>query len=160
MPKRIIRAVSASYKDPDSGEIQFVEQGQVVDLPQSVIDTLEPQRALVPEGWDSFQQFHDASIDAYRGGRGDTEASARAIKLAADGNRGGVVDVNDPAARAEDENPHIATLRTQSPGVAETVALAGDDPAEAAKVLQAEEVVTGGDPRAGVVKGLAKITAA
>lgn len=48
-------------------------------------------------------------------------------------------------------------LEEESPNVKETVAAAGDDPESARRLLAAEESVSGGDPRQGVVDGLNKI---
>jgi hypothetical protein len=48
-------------------------------------------------------------------------------------------------------------LEEQSPNVKETIALANGDPESAQRVLDAEERVTGGEPRQGVEDGLTKI---
>jgi len=50
-----------------------------------------------------------------------------------------------------------AYIEDNKPNVDETIALAGNDPAEAQKVLDAETQATGGVPRAGVEKGLTAI---
>jgi hypothetical protein len=48
-------------------------------------------------------------------------------------------------------------IDTEKPNAADTVAAAGNDPATAAVVLEAESAATGGDPRASVEKPLQKI---
>jgi len=48
-------------------------------------------------------------------------------------------------------------IQENRPNVHETIALAGGDPEVAARVLEAEELATDGDSRAGVVKGLNEI---
>jgi hypothetical protein len=48
-------------------------------------------------------------------------------------------------------------IESEKPNAADTVAAAGDDPATAAVVLEAESAATGGDPRASVEKPLQKI---
>ena len=48
-------------------------------------------------------------------------------------------------------------LNEESPNVSETVALAGNDPESAQRILDAEERVTDGEPRQGVEDGLTKI---
>lgn len=60
-----------------------------------------------------------------------------------------VVDLSD------DELDEL--LETESPNVGETVALAGNDPESAQRILDAEERVTDGEPRQGVEDGLTKI---
>jgi hypothetical protein len=48
-------------------------------------------------------------------------------------------------------------IRQHNLNVTNTVAIAGSDPELAVRVLEAEEIATDGDPRAGVVSGLQKI---
>jgi hypothetical protein len=48
-------------------------------------------------------------------------------------------------------------IESEKPNAADTVAAAGNDPATAAVVLEAESAATGGDPRASVEKPLQKI---
>lgn len=56
-----------------------------------------------------------------------------------------------------DEDQLQNWLEDDSPTVSETVEAAGDDPALAERILEAENAVTDGDPRQGVVDGLEKI---
>jgi hypothetical protein len=51
----------------------------------------------------------------------------------------------------------VQYIETNKPNVDDTVALAQGDPEAAKRVLDAEAEATGGDPRAGVTKGLAAV---
>ncbi len=68
---------------------------------------------------------------------------------------GGTPDVINVVDVSDDELDQY--LVEAEPNVGDTVALAGDDPESAQRVLDSENRVSSGDPRAGVVKGLEKI---
>lgn len=150
MPKRIIRAISAHLNDGTE-----VLQGQEVDLSDDEVARFEASGTLVPEGFDSFAAYDTASMDAYRGGRGDTEAASRALSLRKEAASGGIIDHGIDGAPSE--NPYVEKLRSDAPTVDETVAMAEGDSDKAVQVLEAENLVTGQQPREGVVKGLNKI---
>jgi hypothetical protein len=50
-------------------------------------------------------------------------------------------------------------IEKNQPNIADTVAMAQEDPEAAGRVLEAETAATDGDPRSGVVKGLQKVQA-
>lgn len=152
METRIVRALSLDVRR-DGEEDQEYAQGDTVDLTEAEVKRFEASGAIVPAGYSSFQEFNEASLDHYRGGRGDVEANARAMQRAAEARKGGVVDVGVEA----EGNPYITALRDDTPNIDETVALAEGDPDKARLVLEAEQVVSGADPRVGVVDGLNKI---
>jgi hypothetical protein len=62
----------------------------------------------------------------------------------------GTVSSDDPASLAE-------WIKSSKPTVDETVDAAEDDPERAAKLLEAENLATGEQPRRGVVEGLNEI---
>lgn len=152
METRIVRALSLDVRR-DGEEDQEYTQGDTVELTEAEVKRFEASGAIVPQGYASFADFNEASLDHYRGGRGDVEANARAMARAAEARKGGVVDVGVDA----EGNPYITALRDDTPNIDETVALAEGDAAKARLVLEAEEAVSGGDPRVGVVDGLTKI---
>jgi hypothetical protein len=51
----------------------------------------------------------------------------------------------------------VAYLKENKPTVVATVALAENDPEQAEALMEAEEIASGGQPRAGVMSGLQKI---
>jgi hypothetical protein len=53
----------------------------------------------------------------------------------------------------------VEYLEEHSPNVDDTLALVGNDAEAARRLLEAENIVTGDDPRAGVVKGVERIAA-
>lgn len=152
METRIVRALSLDIRREGEEDQEFA-QGDTVELTEAEVKRFEASGAIVPEGYSSFAEFNEASLDHYRGGRGDVQANARAIARAAEARKGGVVDVGVD----DGSNPYITALRDDTPTVDETVALAEDDPDKARQVLEAEGVVTGGEPRKGVVEALSKI---
>lgn len=152
METRIVRALSLDVRR-EGEEDQEYAQGDMVELNEAEVKRFEASGAIVPLGYDSFEAFNEASLDHYRGGRGDVQANARAMARAAEARKGGVVDVGVD----DGTNPYITALRDDTPTVDETVALAEGDPIKARQVLEAEDVVSGGEPRVGVVDGLNKI---
>lgn len=150
MPTRIIAAISAPIGEP--GKFLEAAQGEEVDLTDEQEASLEAQKALVPPHFDSFEAFHQAKQDAYRAGRGDIEAATRL----ADARAGGIVDLSVPGG--DQTGDYINWLRSEEPTVDEVLAEVGDDPAKANAMLEAEQTVSGGEPRKGVVDGLTKIT--
>src|SRR5580765_7047305 len=61
----------------------------------------------------------------------------------------------EPPAFDELSEAELADYIMQNkPNVSDTVAMAGDDPDTAQRLLEAEHIATDGEPRAGVVKGL------
>lgn len=149
MAKRIIAAISAVYGD-ENERMQSAVQGQEVDLTPEQEKLLDEQRALVPEGHESFQAFSDLKFDAYRAGRGDVEAAGRL----AEARSGGIVNLSAPLGPTTSAADLAAYLRDEKPSAADTVALADGDPEKAVKVLDAERSATGGKPRAAVEKPL------
>ncbi len=155
MAQRIIAAASAAYEH--EGELHEHLQGEVVELPSEAEATLEAQRALVPEGFESFEDFNAYKQDAYRAGRGDVEAAQRlaerGLPPSLPDTSGGIVDLSVP----NDVNAIAAHLREHEPTVDDTVALAQGEPGRAANVLEAEKLATGDKPRKGVEVALQKI---
>lgn len=146
--QRIVRALSITLADGEEHK-----QGETVELTDAEVARFEASGALVPEDFDSFEDFNQAAIDAYRGVRGDVPANARATARARESRQGAIVDVSvEP-----DSNPFVSALRDDAPNADETIDLAEGDPAKAQQVLEAENAVSGGNPRAGVVKALTKI---
>lgn len=150
MGKRIIAAISAPVGKP--GELRDAGQGEEVDLTAEQEALLEEQGALVPPHFDSFEAFHQAKQDAYRAGRGDVEAAGRL----ADARAGGIVDLSVPGG--DQTGTYVSWLRDAEPNIDEVIAEVGNDPAKATAMLEAEETVSGGEPRKGVVEGLTKVT--
>lgn len=149
MPKRIIRALAAEQDDGTP-----VAQGQEVDLSHDEVERLEAERALVPEGFSSFDEFFDVAHDAYRAARGDQEAAQRMAE------RGGVAGVAVTPQGASDVGEYISWLREDSPSEADVLAAVGDDPEQAQAMRDAEYAVSGGSPRKGVISHLDKVIAA
>jgi len=154
MPTRIIAAVSAAHQK--DGVEHSARQGEEVELTAEAEALLEEQNALVPQGWASFAEFSEAKMDAYRAGRGDIEAGSRINARLAEGRSGGIVDISGQGG--SDTASYIEWLTNESPTVDEVLAQVGDDPARAKAMLEAENNVTGGSPRKGVVEGLEGVT--
>lgn len=151
MATRIIGTLHATLSDG-----RDVVQGQTVDLTAEDEASLESQAGgLVPSNFSSFAEWHEFKQDAYRSGRGDAASAAKLAEARA----GQTFDLSEVPELTGDPvvGDAIVWLRKETPTVAETVAAAGDDPAKAAALLEAENAVSGGDPRAGVVKGLSAI---
>ena len=128
-------------------------QGQKVEVSSEDAERLG-ERAFVPEGFDSFDAYSAHLQDVYRGGRGDITAAQRL----GEARSGGITDLSSvPAGTGEQTAAYAEWLRDSSPTVDETVAAANDDPERARALLEAENLATGQEPRAGVVKGLEKI---
>jgi hypothetical protein len=135
------------------GDGQEVVQGQEVDLTDEDEARFDEQGGLVPVGFASFDEFHAVAQDAYRGSRGDQEAAQRLVA------RSGVPGAG-PTSFADDGgqvSEYVEYLREESPSIDDVIAEVGDDPEAAKAMLVAEETVSGGNPRQGVVKGLTKI---
>lgn len=177
---RVVRHLSIAYFEPAlsaDGQktvlVRTARRGDVIDpdtLAQGEIDRLEGLGALLPDGArpEDAEQERLAVLDLYRGQRGDTEAMQRAMErarsqsepTALQDSTGGIVDVSGqdasggnlpaPAALAD----HISANKLT---VDDTVALAQSDPERARRVMEAERLASGGNPRQGVESGLAKI---
>ena len=79
-------------------------------------------------------------------------AAALVVEGEAEAAESGVPDLNTATV------VEVAAWISESrPDVPTTIAAAGDDPAKAGKLLDAENEATGGDPRKGVEDGLTKI---
>jgi hypothetical protein len=70
---------------------------------------------------------------------------------------GGIVRADAPDVAVASPAEIAAWITEAKPNAADTVALAEGDPAQAAKVLEAEHIATGGDPRGSVAKPLGQI---
>lgn len=178
---RVVRHLSIAYFEPTlsaDGQktvlVRTARRGDVIDpekLAQGELERLEGLQALLPEGAkpEHAEQERMAILDLYRGQRGDTEAMARAMERAASqqgptalaDTTGGIVDVSGQATGDAGALPAPAQLAdhiaTQKLTVDDTVALAQDDPERARRVLEAERLASGGNPRQGVETGLQKI---
>lgn len=119
---------------PDLLKERTAKRGDVVTLEELGLHALEKGERL-----GSF--FTDAELDYFR--------------------RGGVTPTEPPAEGADPselgEHELAEYIENNKPNVADTVALAGDDPEAAKRVLEAERIATKGVPRAGVEQGLASI---
>lgn len=157
MPEHTIAALTLEFRkdgEPD-GAIIRVNQGQTVDIPEVEVERIrELEEAtggilLVPDVFESFEEFSAYRLDVYRGLRGDTQAVARATSLA-EARGGGIVNLSESPGAG-------SSLAAQIEGglnADDTIALAGGDAGKAAEVLVAEREATGGKPRKGVVKAL------
>lgn len=180
---RVVRHLSILYFEPAlsaDGQktvlVRSARRGEVIapgGLADGELARLEGLRALLPEGAKPEQAEEErmAHLDLFRGQRGDTEAMARAMErvrsqqepVALQDTTGGIVDVSgaasDPAAAGNVGRlaDHITANKLT---VDDTVALAGEDPALARRVLEAERLASGGSPRTGVETGLQKIIGA
>lgn len=174
---RVVRHLSTAYFSPFVGPdgtnqvlVRTARRGDVIDpdqLAKGEIKRLEGLGALLPEGSEpqDAAREQEAILDLYRGQRGDVEAHARAMQRAhqaqaAQDTSGGIVDVSTGASDdVPGSIPAIADHITANKlTVDDTVALAGNDPEQAKRVLEAERLASGGSPRAGVEAGLQKIT--
>lgn len=160
--ERIIGTLSAVLDDG-----REVQQGQSVELSQEEEARLDASACLVPAVFESFEEFSRFKLDAYRAGRGDSEAAARVSQAAMKGffdarqaqllgtvHQGGIEDLENP-----ENNEFVQILRETSPNIDATIALARGLPDLAVGVLEAERIVTGGEPRKGVENGLADLVA-
>lgn len=145
--QRIVRAISA-YLD-DGTEIR---QGQTVEVSEVEAERLDAAKSLVPEGYASFDEFHTAAQDAYRGSRGDILAGARQAAA----REGEIVDLSPEGERSQVVK-FIDYLTTETPSIDEVVAKVDGNPNLAAAMLEAEKAVTGGSPRKGLEKSLESI---
>ncbi len=175
--KRVIRVLSALYfsptVDPFTGnEIRQVleaSRGQEVELVASEEERLDSLYALLPKGSNPEDAAIEqaAHLDLYRGQRGDMEAMGRALNRAGGSvvshdPSAGIIDLADPLQQAEVPEKTSSTdladqITQEKMNADDTVALAGDDPAKAKRVLEAERLASGGSPRAGVEAKLQKI---
>lgn len=157
MPKRIVAAEALEYRTelPD-GPILRAYKGETVDFPAEEIARLEEQTVgghlLVPEQFETFEEFRDYIQAVYRGERGDPTSVARLGQIA-EARAGKIENLSDP------QGASLATRIEAGLNVEETIALAGDDPGKADAVLAAEHEATGGEPRTGVVTALEKLKA-
>jgi len=122
---------------PDVLKERVANQGE-----QVTIEELGPMALERGERLGSF--YTDAELEALAQGEAGGEGEEAAPAELAAGDEMGVHELAQ----------HI---ETNHPNVDETVALAKGDPEAAKRVLEAEGIATGGDPRAGVSKGLAAI---
>lgn len=175
---RVVRHLSTAYFVPfvsadgnKSVLVRTARRGDTIDpskLAEGEEARLDELGALLAPGSlpEHADQEREAVLDVYRGQRGDLEALERAMQRAQEQGpivlppTGGIVDVSGPDAGLGDGNvgnlaDHITTNKLT---VDDTVALAQDDPARAARVLEAERLASGGSPRAGVEQSLQKIT--
>ena len=160
MPERIVSALALEYRDEPDGPQRRASQGQVVDLSADElarIEDLEENSSgkgsiLVPEGFESFDEFAAYKLDVYRGRRGDTEAVGRAVALA-EARGGGIVNLSEQAGAGSSYASQIEGGLNGD----DTIALAQNSPQKAAEVLAAEHEATGGKPRKTVVKALTKL---
>ena len=151
MAKRMVASLAANYAVEGGGR-ERAKRGQEITLSAEEEKRLDDLGALVPKG--STLDEHLASLeDHYRAGRGDVEAYNRALE----GRKGGIVDLSEDVPQGNDAEAIAEYLRTQKPTVEETVGLAEGNADRAAVVLEAENLATGQEPRAGVEKGLQRV---
>jgi hypothetical protein len=165
--KRVVGVLSAIYfrqtddlvtGKPIRGPI-VAQHGEEIELVASEERRLDQNRALLPKGSkpEDANRYHEERLDAYRAQRGDQEARIRheqRISQARDSGSVVNVDANVEGAPVSDLAEWI---RSEKPNADDTVALAEDDPRKAEKVLEAETVATGGQPRQTVAQRLQKI---
>ena len=125
---------------PDAGPVlkeRTAKQGDVL--------TVEELGPLALERGERLGSFYtDAELEALEAGEAPAEGeAAEPAQLAA----GDELGVHELAEYIEQNHPNVD----------DTIALAKGDPEAAARVLEAEGIATGGDPRAGVTKGLTAI---
>lgn len=163
MPERIVAADMLVYRTPEQEDVEpslRASKGQTVDLSDEEIARIEEQQAggafaLVPEGFEDFDAFHEYLQAVYRGQRGDGAAASRAESIAVS-RKGGIVNFSEESSAATGYASAIEN-GGDALNVDETIALAQGDPAKAADVLNAEREVSGGKPRKSVVDALTKL---
>lgn len=179
---RVVRHLSTAYFEPFRGPdgtdtvlVRTARRGEIIDpdkLAKGELARLDGLGALMPEGADprDADQEQQAILDLYRGQRGDVEALARAMERARQNQegaalldaQGGITDLSgegNAGAIGEGNVGRLADHITANKlTVDDTVALAGNDPELAKRVLEAERLASNGAPRAGVEAGLQKIT--
>ena len=125
---------------PDAGPVlkeRTLKQGETV--------TTEELGPLALERGERLGSFYtDAELKALEAGEATVEGEAAAQLEAGAGDEMGVHELAE-------------YIEQNHPNVDDTIALAKGDPEAAQRVLEAEGIATGGDPRAGVTKGLTAI---
>jgi hypothetical protein len=121
--------------------------GRALTMPEAVAIAAAPMPSVTPP------PLGAAPVGDFT--TGDTGAPDTVPPVEIDFASGTGLPAPDPATASIDEI--AAYIEAESPTVPDTVALAGDDPSTAAKVLEAERVATSGDPRAGVEKALSRL---
>jgi hypothetical protein len=135
-----------SYDEMDDAGLRAAASQRGVAVTSSGADPDQPLR-----------QDYVAALTAYDLGQDAAVLGASTVP-------GGVVSLGAAAvpdegysAQGRSATDVASWIESEKPNAADTVAAAGDDPATAAVVLEAESAATGGDPRASVEKPLQKI---
>lgn len=166
---RVVGVLSAIYfrqdENPITGEPTagpvVARFGDEIELTAAEEKRLERNGALLPKGAkpEDADRHHEARVDAYRAERGDGEALQRHTQRVAefrDAGKGDIVDVSFDVDSAS-VSQLAGQIKEQKPNADDTVALAQGDRRLAEKVLEAERLATGGNPRQGVEQQLQKI---
>lgn len=160
MPNRIIAHIGADYYvdgSDDTPERRRAVQGEVVDLSAAEVKRLDGLGALVPEVFESFEDFSSMKEDAYRAARGNTEAAGKlAAALAAKQDAVGVAGLATVTPESSG-NVLVDWLREDSPSIDDVLTRVDGDPDEAREMIEAEHTASGGNPRKGLITKLTKI---
>lgn len=127
---------------PDQAVQATGDYGDVIDVNDHDLERLEALDAIT----DADEELPPAGVP-----RSVAEAEAQA---------GAEEDSGEFDASEAGDDELVEYLRTQQPNVSETVALAGDDPDLAQRLIDAETALAaeeGGEPRKGVIDGLERI---
>lgn len=127
--------------------VKQVARGEIASVPEAEAERLTTLGAVAKPG--TVDNLQEATLDKYRAERGDQEALARVL---GSGGTGGDEVAFDISTATDDAL--AGYIKGEKLSVKATIALAGDDPALANRVLAAESAANGGEPRAGVVKAL------
>lgn len=167
---RVVRHLSTLYftdgDNPVTGKptrlVHTARRGDVISLPPDEVRRLENLGALLPKGKkpEDAEAEHAAVLDEYRARRGDTDAlnrhNDRVLAQRPSSGEGGIVDVT-----VDVENDTVKAiadyLRESKPNADDTVALAEGDARKAEKLLEAENIASGQQPRKTVERDLSKI---
>lgn len=133
--------------------VVYIERG--AELPDNIVAGEEDRlRELDAVG-------SAAEVDEYLRRLADPAAAGEADRAAASARLAlqvGDAGPLDPANLAAATDQQLAAwIRDESPTIDAVADAVGDDPALAARVLEAENTATGGDPRAGLVTKLEKV---
>jgi len=171
--KRVVLGLFVTYFSPTKDflgnpnlTVLTAPRGSEIELTEAEEKRLDSLGMLAPKhlSGEDVQRIADQRLDIYRAERGDQEAVGRANERAlmtqppvqSAPATGGIV-----RSDVDVEGWPVATLAAwisdETPNAEDTIALAEGDSLKAAKVLEAEQMATGGDPRKGVETALRKL---
>lgn len=138
-----------SYDEMDDAQLRGIATQRGVIVPSSGADPEQPLRTDYINALNSYDLGQDAAVVGASTVPGGV-VSVGAANL--EPVEGGGYD-----ARGRSATEVADWIESEKPNASETIAAAGDDPAAAQTVLEAESVATKGDPRKGVADSLQKI---